>query len=115
MHWGTLSPFPLCVDGDVSGYVCLKQAQADVGQKFVGWVCPHPTGEQAGWDGESPGSAGCQEEPMPSGGSPSSRVGTWTDTCFCWKQKFQRAEAAAILFRPSSVNSKQGWLTINVI
>ena len=54
----TLSPFPVSVDGGFSRCVGLKQAQADVGQKPVGRVCPHPRGEQAGQDGESPGSAG---------------------------------------------------------
>ena len=58
-HVGTLCPFPVCVDGGFSGCVGLKQPQADVGQKPVGQVCPQPRGEQAGWDGESPGSPGC--------------------------------------------------------
>ena len=37
--------------------------------------------------------------------------------CLCsfWEQKLECAEAAAILVRPSSVNSKQGWLTVSVI
>ena len=54
-----LSPFPVCMDRGFLGCVCLKQAQADVGQKPVGRSCLHPRGELAGWDGESPGSAGC--------------------------------------------------------
>ena len=49
----------MCVDGGFRGYLCLKQAAADVAHKSVGWVCPHPRGDQAGWDWKSPGSTGC--------------------------------------------------------
>ena len=56
--WVTLSPFPLCVDRCFLGYLCLRQAPVDVAQKSVVWVCPHARGEQAGRDGESPGSTG---------------------------------------------------------
>ena len=49
-----------CESGWVcSGFVCLKQAQVDVGHKPVGRVCPHPRGEWPGRDPESSGSAGC--------------------------------------------------------
>ena len=61
--WVTLSPFPVCVHGGFLGYLCLKQAAADVAHKFVGWVCPHSRGDQAGWDGESPDSTGCPGRP----------------------------------------------------
>ena len=59
----TLSPFPVCVEGGFSGCVCLKQAQADVGQKPVGQLCPHPRGEQARQDGKNSGRAGCSGRP----------------------------------------------------
>ena len=42
-------------------------------------------------------------------------MGTRADTCFCRQQNFKWAEAAAVLVRPSSVKSKQGWLTVSVI
>ena len=58
-HPGNTESFP-CESGWVfSGYVCLKQAQADVGPKPVGRMTPHLRGEQAGPDGESRGSASC--------------------------------------------------------
>ena len=57
--WVNLSPFTVSVDGGFSGCVSFKQVQAYVGQKPVGQLCPHHRGEQAGWDGESPGRAGC--------------------------------------------------------
>ena len=126
---GTLSPFPVCVDEGFSGYVCLEQAAADVGQKPVGWVagCVHTPGEsRLGGMGRVQAAPAAQEDPQVLGGwggdaglgregSPWSRVGTRADACFCRQQKFKRAEAAAILVRPSSVNSKQGWLTVSVI
>ena len=126
--WVTLSPFPVSVDGGFSGCVGHKQPQADVGQKPVGRLWPHPGGEQAGWDGESPGSTGCPGRRhvlegfagvigggLGREGSPRSRVGTRADTCFSWEQKFKRAEAAAILVMLSSVNSKRAWLMVTVI
>ena len=131
---GTLSPFPVCVDEGFSGYVCLKQAPADVGQKSVGWVagCVHTPGEsRVGAMGRVQAAPAAQEDPTCSGGggcgggggggglgregSPRSRVGTRADTCFCRQQNFKWAEAAAVLVRPSSVKSKQGWLTVSVI
>ena len=57
--WVTLSPFPVCVHGGFLGNLCLRQAAADVAHKSVGWVCPHPRGDQAGRDWKSPGSTGC--------------------------------------------------------
>ena len=64
----TLSPFLLCVHGDVLVYLCLKQAPADVAHKSVGWVCPHPRGNKAGQDGENQGSTGCPgRPPLPQG------------------------------------------------
>ena len=52
--------------------VCLPQASpCDVAQKSVGWMCPHPRGEQAGQDGESR-----QHRLARKGVSPSFRVGT---------------------------------------
>ena len=57
--WVTLSPFPVSVDGGFSGCVSFQQAQVDVGSEACGPESPYPRGEQAGWDGESPDSAGC--------------------------------------------------------
>ena len=57
-HRGKPESFPCESRWVFLGYVCLKQAQADVGPKPVGRVCPHPRGERPGWDGEGPGSAG---------------------------------------------------------
>ena len=74
--WVTLSPFPVCVHGGFLGYLCLKQAAADVAHKSVGWVCPHPRGHKAGWDWKSPGSTGCPGRLQALRGAPSSRVGT---------------------------------------
>ena len=58
-HPGNPESFACVVDEGFSGCVCLKQAQADVGQKPVGQLCPHPRGEQARQDGKSSGRAGC--------------------------------------------------------
>ena len=63
---GTLSPFPVCVDEGFSGYVCLKQAPADVGQKSVGWVagCVHTPGEsRLGGMGRVQAAPAAQEDP----------------------------------------------------
>ena len=48
----TLSPFPECVDEGFSGYVCLKQAPADVGQSlWAGWLGVSTPQGRAGWAG----------------------------------------------------------------
>ena len=55
--------FP-CVCGWGFPGVPLPQASpSDVAQKSVGWMCPHTRGEQAGQNGESPGSTGCPGRP----------------------------------------------------
>ena len=75
---GTLSPFPVCVDEGFSGYVCLEQAAADVGQKPVGWVagCVHTPGEsRLGGMGRVQAAPAAQADLTLSGGSPSSGVG----------------------------------------
>ena len=68
---GTLSPFPVCVDEGFSGYVCLEQAAADVGQKPVGWVagCVHTPGEsRLGGMGRVQAAPAAQEDPQVLGG-----------------------------------------------
>ena len=68
---GTLSPFPVCVDEGFSGYVCLEQAAADVGQKPVGWVagCVHTPGEsRLGGMGRVQAAPAAQEDPHVLGG-----------------------------------------------
>ena len=126
---GTLSPFPVCVDEGFSGYVCLEQAAADVGQKPVGWVagCVHTPGEsRLGGMGRVQAAPAAQEDPHVLGGWGWGYAGLggrgllgpgWVpeQTRFCRQQNFKWAEAAAVLVRPSSVNSKQGWLTVSVI
>ena len=95
---------------------------------WAGWLAVSTPQGRAGWAGwgESRQHRLPRKTPTCSGGggggrglgregSPWSRVGTRADACFCRQQKFKRAEAAAILVRPSSVNSKQGWLTVSVI
>ena len=61
----------MCVDGDFSGYVCLKQAPAEVGQKSVYWMagCIHTPGEsRLGGMARVQEAPAAQEDPMPSGG-----------------------------------------------
>ena len=62
----TLSPFPVSLGRVFSGYVCLKQAQADVGHKPVGRVCPHPRGEWAWRDGGVQAAPAAQADLTPS-------------------------------------------------
>ena len=53
-----------CVCGWGFPGVPLPQASpSDVAQKSVGWMCPHTRGEQAGQNGESPGSTSCPGRP----------------------------------------------------
>ena len=57
-HPGNPESFPCEWGREVLG-VCLPQARRMCSQKPVDQWHPHPRGEQAGRDGESPGSAGC--------------------------------------------------------
>ena len=109
-------PRPMWVRSLWAGWLAVSTPQGRAGWARWGESRQHrlprktPRAQGSGGGGGGGGGGGLGRE-----GSPRSRVGTRADTCFCRQQNFKWAEAAAVLVRPSSVKSKQGWLTVSVI
>ena len=114
-HPGNPESFPCVCEWGFPGVSLPQASPCRFGSEVCGWVCPHPRAEQAGWDRESPGSTGCPGRPHTLRGISFVQGGYLSRHMFLRQQNFKRAEAATILVRPSSEDSRQGWLMGSVI